>query len=212
MPVFPADQKGMMISAVEDNNPVIIIEHRWTHYLKGDVPKGYYKSDISGPKKLASGKDCTIVASSYSVVDALKATHALQNLGITVDLFDLRVIRPLNLESIKASVANTGTLLVIDTGFKTLGIGAEIVAQVVESEFQSLTKPPLRMGLPDHPIPSSRGYMPDLYPDAEKIFDAVLSLSKKQPTSDEQAAAVKETLASNTVPIDIPDSSFQGPF
>jgi pyruvate dehydrogenase E1 component beta subunit len=146
------------------------------------------------------------------VVDALKATHALQNLGITVDLFDLRVIRPLNLESIKASVANTGTLLVIDTGFKTLGIGAEIVAQVVESEFQSLTKPPLRMGLPDHPIPSSRGYMPDLYPDAEKIFDAVLSLSKKQPTSDEQAAAVKETLASNTVPIDIPDSSFQGPF
>ena len=77
MPTFPDDYKGMLISAIEDNNPTIIIEHRWTHYVKGDVLSGYYKSDITKPKKIKEGNDYTIVSSSFSTLEAKKAAEAL---------------------------------------------------------------------------------------------------------------------------------------
>ena len=158
MPTFPADYKGMLLAAIEDDNPVVIIEHRWTHYVKGEVPEGYYKSNIERPKKLKSGDTHTVVTTSYSVLNYLNHPQC-----DTADIFDLRVIRPLQLDEIIESVRKTKNLLVADTGYKTLGIGAEIIAQCAEAgvgEFYVR-----RVGIPDHPIPSSCGYLPGIYPD-----------------------------------------------
>lgn len=156
MPTFPADYKGMLISAIEDDNPVVVIEHRWTHYVKGEVPEGYYKSDITKPKKLKSGFTETIVASSFSVLPYLDSEIS------DSDVFDLRVLRPLQLQEIKESVKITGRLVIVDTGYKTLGMGSEIIAQCAEDGIKFTVE---RRGLPDHPIPSSRGYLPAIYPD-----------------------------------------------
>ncbi len=211
MPTFPADYKGMLIAAIEDNNPTVIIEHRWTHYVKGHVDPGYYVSDITKPSQLKNGDDCTIVATAYSALDALKASEALSEIGVHADLFDLRVTRPLRLEDIERSVKKTGRLLTVDTGYKTLGIGAEIVAQITERCFGALKAPPTRIGLPDHPTPSSRGYLQGLYPDAEKIIThvcAMLGVAEKKRA--EAVAVLRASLAN--LPIDVPDPAFQGPF
>lgn len=161
MPTFPEDYKAMLTAAIEDDNPVIIIEHRWTHYIKGYVPKGYYKSGISMPIKLRKGNSKTIVASSYSVLSYMDEKDA--------DVFDLRVLRPLDLKEIIESVANTGHLITVDTGYKTLGIGAEIITQCVEAGLKFTVE---RKGIPDHPIPSSLGYLPGLYPDTPPVIDS----------------------------------------
>lgn len=211
MPTFPGDYKGMLIAAIEDNNPVVIIEHRWTHYVKGHVEPGYYKSDITGPVRIREGKDCTIVASAYSALDALKASEILEQVGVHVDLFDLRVTRPLQLSDIEQSVKKTGRLLTTDTGYKTLGIGSEIVAQVTEHCFSALKAPPARIGLPDHPTPSSRGYLPGLYPDAKKIVESVCEMLKLPDAKKTEALKRLQDGAAN-LPIDIPDPAFQGPF
>ncbi len=211
MPVFPDDYKGMLIAAIEDNNPVVIIEHRWSHYVKGHVPEGYYKSDISKPKRIMEGRDCTIVATSFSTLEALKASEALEKIGVHADLFDLRVTRPLQLAEIESSVKKTGHLLTVDTGYKTLGIGAEVIAQVTERNFGALKSAPARIGLPDHPTPSSRGYLPGLYPDAKKIIAQVCTMLNVP--ADKQVAALKALDdATAHMPIDVPDPTFQGPF
>ena len=211
MPVFPGDYKGMLIKAVEDDNPVVVIEHRWSHYVKGHVDEGYYTRDIDKPHRITTGDDCTIVASSYSVLDALKASEALQSVGIGAELFDLRVARPLQHAEIEASINKTGRLLTVDTGYRTLGLGAEIVANATEKCFGALKAAPKRIGLPDHPTPSSRGYLQGLYPDATKIIgDVCALLGAGKDKQDAALAHLKNTTAD--LPIDVPDPSFQGPF
>ena len=211
MPTFPNDAKGMIISAIEDNSPVIVLEHRWCHYIKGDVEEGYIKSDLIHPKKIKSGTDFTIVASSFMTVEALQACELLEKYEVTVDLFDLRILRPLNLELINESVSKTGRLMTVDTGFKTLGIGAEIVSQVTSANFNLLKSAPIRLGLPDHPIPSSVGYIDGLYVDASIIFKEIannLGLDSSIIFDGLKFLSNKKS----SVSLDVPDPSFQGPF
>jgi len=211
MPTYPEDAKGMMIAAVEDDNPVIMIEHRWCHYVEGEVPDGYYKSDLSQPRLLRQGKDATIVASSYMVLEAVRAADELRKVGVEVDVFDLRVLRPLMLNDVFASVRQTGTLMTVDTGFRVLGIGGEIVAQTMEQEFGALKSRPIRLGMPDHPTPSSRGMVPGVYPDAARI---VTELGKSIGLPQEKVDTVIKGLetARGDLPVDVPDPHFRGPF
>lgn len=211
MPVFPGDTKGMLLAAIEDNNPVVIIEHRWCHYVKGHVDEGYYIENIQRPKKIRSGDNLTIVSSSFSTLEAIKACDVLKKIDVDVDLFDLRVLNPLDLEEISESFKITGRLMTVDTGHKTHGIGGEILAQILETSGEFIKCPPKRIGLPDHPVPSSRGYIPGLYPDARKIVEGVcdmleVSLENKLSCMDQL------TKSSNDLPVDIPDPSFTGPF
>ena len=120
-----------------------------------------------------SGKDVTIVSSSYSTIEALRAGKILKQFGITFDLFDLRSARPLKLDQVFKSVKKTGSLITVDIGSKILGLGSEIITQTFEKCFDHLKSKPVRIGLPDHPIPSSRGYIPNLYPDSSKIIEAI---------------------------------------
>lgn len=211
MPTFPNDAKGMIISAIEDENPVIVLEHRWCHYITGEVEDGYIKSDLIHPARIKSGKDFTVVASSFMVIEAIQACEQLQKFDISVDLFDLRVLRPLNLAKIMESVGKTGRLLTIDTGFKTLGLGAEIVSEVVAAKFKELKSAPIRLGLPDHPLPSSVGYLDGLYVDSIKIFQTIAkNLGLNQSNVNEGVEALR--ISRLKVPLDIPDPSFKGPF
>lgn len=211
MPVFPNDTKGMLIAAIEDDSPVVIIEHRWCHYIKGHVDEGYFTENISSPKRLSSGDKVTIVATSFSTVEAMKATTALASVGILTELFDLRVLNPLDLSSIVTSFKKTGRLLTVDTGHKTHGIGGEVIAQVIEQAGSSMVCPPTRVALPDHPVPSSRGFIPDLYPDARKVVIEVCSMVNADAMTLDKAM---EALLTNIgkLPVDVPDPTFTGPF
>ena len=211
MPTFAEDAKGMIISAVEDNNPVICIESRWTHYANGHVPLGHYKTPLDGPKRIVEGNAMTIVGTSYMTLEAKRAADELAKEGVNVEVFDLRVIRPLIMDQINASVKKTGALMTVDTGFKTLGIGSEITSQIVENNFGALKKAPVRLGLPDHPTPSTRGMIGSFYPDAEQIVTRIgekLELSKDMV----QRCITRLQDARGDVPIDVPDSFFKGPF
>ncbi len=211
MPVFPQDTKGMLIAAIEDDNPVLVIEHRWCHYIKGHVDEGYFTENITSPKLISKGDQVTIVATSLSTIEALKATEALSQIGLKMDLFDLRALNPLDLNAVVESFTKTGRLLTVDTGHKTHGIGGEILAQVMERAGSAMKCLPSRISLPDHPVPSSRGYIPGLYPDAKKIVQEVSAMVNVHP---EEARKAMDFLSSNIgkLPVDVPDPAFTGPF
>ncbi|MGO8867085.1 MAG: alpha-ketoacid dehydrogenase subunit beta [Alphaproteobacteria bacterium] len=211
MPTYPADTKGMVVAAVEDNNPVILIEHRWCHYVQGHVPEGYYREAIDGPRTIRQGKDITIVATSYMVLEAMRAATALAALGVDAEVIDLRVLRPMALAPVLASVRRTGRLLTVDTGFKTLGIGAEVVAETTAKCFAALKAAPQRIGLPDHPLPSSRGLIRGLYPDSISIMRTISEMLKLPAEREAQAEAELAAQRGN-LPIDVPDPFFKGPF
>ncbi len=154
MPTFPRDYKGSLIAAIEDDNPVIILENRWSHYAKGEVSEGYYTQRIDRPMLHKTGNKCTIVANGTNLLHVINTSDA--------DIFDMRVLRPLNCEAIIQSVRKTRNLIIYDTGYITYGIGAEIIARCVEAGVTFNVK---RYGIPEHPIPSSRGYLPAIYPD-----------------------------------------------
>jgi pyruvate/2-oxoglutarate/acetoin dehydrogenase E1 component len=211
MPSTPYEFKGMLHAAIDDDNPVIVLEHRWLHYVTGAVPEGRYVSPLNGPKVVKAGERATVVATSYMVLEALRAAAALDRVDCPIEVIDLRVLRPLNMAPILASVRKTGKLVVCDTGWRQFGIGAEIVASVVEQAFDALKMPAIRIGLPDHPTPSSLSLASVYYPDSKDIVDKVglvcgLSAAAIEKARTEVAAARKG------VPIDKPDPAFKGPF
>jgi len=211
MPSTPADFKGLLLGAIEDDNPVIFIEHRWLHYVTGDVPAGWCARPLDGPHKIHSGDRATVVATSYMTLEALRAADALARHGCALDVFDLRILRPLDLTAIIESVRRTGRLIVCDTGWRTLGLGAEIVAQVAEKALGSLERAPIRIALPDHPTPSSLALAEAFYPSSVDIVAAVRALCDLDE-ADAVAAREEVVALRQGVPIDKPDPSFKGPF
>lgn len=211
MPTFPNDSKELLIGSIEDNNPVIIIEHRWCHYIQGKVKIPYSSSSLeSGPKKITLGKDYTVVATSYMVLESIEAFKILKKFGINIEVFDLRILRPLKLKKIISSVNKTGRLLTVDTGFKILGIGSEIVSEVSEKCFSKLKSPPRRLGFPDHPTPSSRGYLKNAYPDFYKICKVIVKDLKISVSV--WKLIEKEIKIRTNKFIDVPNQLFKGPF
>jgi pyruvate dehydrogenase E1 component beta subunit len=211
MPAFAADAKGMLIAAIEDDNPVIFIEHRFVHYATGHVPEGYFTAPLDGPKVVRPGEDITIVATSYGVLEAMRAADVLSEVGCSVEVIDLRVLRPLNMAPILASVRKTGRLITIDTGFFRYGIGSELIASVVAEEFTALKAAPVRLGLPEHPTPSSRGFLPGIYPDAQGVVRTVGTILGLEAGKVDHALKVLEAERGN-LPLDVPDPFFKGPF
>ena len=211
MPSTPYDAKGMLIAAVEDDNPVIILEHRWLHAVIGHVPQEMYRAPLSGQNRMRVGDDVTIVASSFAVLEAMEAADLMAECGVQADLFDLRAVRPLDLTAIFESVRRTGRLIVVDTGWKMFGLGAEIVAQVTEQGFQHLRAPPIRLGLPDYPTPSSRGLVGAFYPSSQGVVEAVGRLSPEWIPRLRPAIDTIQTRRAK-LPVDAPNPAFRGPF
>jgi pyruvate dehydrogenase E1 component beta subunit len=201
----------MLIAAIEDDNPVIFIEHRFLHSSTGDVPEGYFKHPLDGPRVVHKGADVTIVATSHAVLEALRAAVVLKDIGVSAEVIDMRVLRPFNPAPIIASVQKTGRLITIDTGFVHFGIGAEIIAAVAGEAYASLKAAPVRLGLPDHPTPSSRGLVAGYYPDSQRVVREVGKMLKLADDKVKGALATLDEQRKN-LPIDVPDPFFKGPF
>jgi pyruvate/2-oxoglutarate/acetoin dehydrogenase E1 component len=211
MPATPADCKGLLLGAIADDNPVIFIEHRWVHYARGQVPVAPIALPLDGPKCLRAGDAVTVVASSYMTLEALQAAEALARHGCAIDLIDLRVLSPLHIDPIVASVERTGRLLTVDTGFVNLGLGAEIAAQVTERCFSRLRAAPVRLGLPAHPTPSARGLAAGYYPRSIQIAEACARLVGLGEDATAKLTAELRELR-DRLPLDIPHPAFRGPF
>lgn len=211
MPSTPAQFKGLLLASIDDDNPVIFLEHRWLHYVTGAVSEGAQRIALDGPWTARAGKDVTIVATSYMVLEALRAAEALARIGCECEVIDLRILRPLVLAPIEASLRRTGRLLVCDTGWRTMGPGAEVVAQLAERAWDAFKRPPVRIGLPDFPTPSSLTLAEAYYPGSGSVIDAVQSLCDL-PASAADAARREVIAARKGVPVDKPDPAFKGPF
>lgn len=153
MPVTAYDAKGMLISAIEDKNPVIFIEHRGLHSTTSDVPDDYYFTPLDKAKVIREGRDVTIAAFSFMVVEAMRAAEVLSQHGIEAEVIDMRSLRPLDTETVLQSLAKTGRLLVADSGHLTNSIASELIACVVEAGFECLKNSPKRIISQDYPVP-----------------------------------------------------------
>jgi pyruvate dehydrogenase E1 component beta subunit len=156
MPATPYDAKGLMVAAVKDPNPVVFIDDRWLYGIEDHVPEELYEVEIGKAVVRNSGNDLTIVASSYVANEAYHAAKELKSEGVSVEVVDLRSIKPLDTACILESVAKTGKLLIVDGGWRSFGVSAEIAALVAENSLQDLKAPIRRLTLPDIPAPASR--------------------------------------------------------
>ncbi|HUP57421.1 MAG TPA: transketolase C-terminal domain-containing protein [Bdellovibrionota bacterium] len=169
MPSTPYDAKGLMLSAIADENPVLVFDHRWVmRQAPGPVPEGNYRVPIGKGVYRRRGGDLTIVGVSHTLTCATEAIDRLSP-RITADVIDLRSVRPLDHEIILESVRRTGRLLVADTAWTTGGLSAEVGCLVAERAHSALKAPLRRVGFADCPSPAGFALERHFYPDAERI-------------------------------------------
>jgi len=171
MPGTPYDVKGLIKSAVRDDNPVIVVEHKALHAMKGEIPEEEYLVPIGKADVKNEGSDVTVVAVSKMVHESLKAAEFLVQEGINVEVIDLLTISPWDRETVFSSVGKTHRLVIAHEAVKSFGIGAEISAAVCEEIMDELDAPVMRVGAPYVPVPFSleKAYLPN----AEDIVTAV---------------------------------------
>ena len=176
MPATPYDVKGLLKSAIRDDNPVLFVENKALYGTKGEIPEEEYLVPIGRADVKRQGRDITIVATSRMVHQSLEAAGALAKEGIEAEVIDLRTITPLDKEAIFKSVEKTSRLVIAHEAVKAFGIGAEISAMVSEEMIDCLDGPILRVGAPYTPVP----FNPEnLYlPNAQDVIQAVKKVLK----------------------------------
>ncbi len=182
VPSSPSDAKGLMISAIQDDNPVVYMFHKGVMGLPwmvknprstDDVPEGSYTVPIGKANVVRAGTDVSIVTLSLSVHRALDAADALAGQGIDAEVIDLRSLVPLDREAILASVAKTGRLVVVDEDYQSFGLSGEVVATVTDVDPGMLRAPVARVANPDVPVPYSRPLEQVILPSQDRIEAAV---------------------------------------
>ena len=171
MPSTPYDVKGLLKSAIRDDNPVIFLENKALYALKGEIPEEEYSVPIGKADVKRPGNHVTVVAASRMVHELLAAAKTLAEEGIDVEVIDLRTISPLDKETIFASVEKTSKLAIAHEAGKAFGIGAEIAAMVCEEMIDHLDGPVVRVGAPFVPVPFN---LESLYlPNSNDVVNAV---------------------------------------
>jgi len=173
MPSTPKDAKGMLKSAIRDDNPVIFMENEVLYNLKGEVPEEEYHIPLGLAEVKRPGRDVTIVAWSRPCVTALAAATKLAEEGIDVEVVDPRTLRPLDEDLIFESVRKTGRCVVVEEGWRIAGFGAEISDRVQRECFDALDAPVIRVTSEDVPMPYAKTLEKAYLPQPEKIIDAV---------------------------------------
>ena len=176
MPSTPYDAKGLFLESLKDDNPVIIMEHRWIFNRKGYVPEKMYRIPFGKGVIRRSGKDVTIAGVSQMIVEAQKVADELSNEGIDIEVLDFRTLKPLDIDLLLQSVAKTGRLILVDDGWKFGGITAEISAIVSERGFDYLQSPILRVACLDVPTPAGYTLEEAFYPNGADIKEAVFKV------------------------------------
>ena len=178
IPSNPADAKGLLTSAIRDNNPVVFISHKLLMAKKGEVPDGEYVVPIGKANVLREGKDVTIVSWSKMVLDSIQAANTLSDSGIDAEIIDLRSIKPFDEEAVLNSVKKTGRLVIVHEATRICGFGAEVSAIVSEKGFNYLKAPIKRITAPDCPSPFTPSLEFEYLPNADKIVATVKKIMK----------------------------------
>lgn len=175
MPSSPADAKGLLLAALDDPNPVIVLEHKLLYKTSGPVPEEQYRIEIGKSHVVREGKDLTIVATSIMVSRSLEAAEILKAEGIDVTIIDPRSLSPLDMGPINDSIAQTGKVMLVQEAPKHVGFVAEIAAQISEGPaIYSLTEPVKRLCGLDVPIP----YAPQLEKSVVPQVDDIVAMAR----------------------------------
>mgnify|MGYP006081380249 CR=1 FL=1 len=202
----PHNAKGLLLSSIEDPNPVIIFEHRWLHDITGHVPKKYYKIELGKAKVIRKGNDLSLISSSYMVIECLRSAKILKDSSVSTEVIDIQSLKPLDINTIVKSVKKTKNAIIIDNGIMSYGISSEIITKIYERltyKEKSIIKIK-RIGLPDSPIPSTRSLAKYCYPNYLNIVQEAETILKR-----------KITILSkhkDKIPSDQPNKNFMGPF
>jgi pyruvate dehydrogenase E1 component beta subunit len=173
VPITPHDVKGMLKTAIRDDNPVIFFEHKLSYPMKGEVPEGDYTLPFGKAAIRREGSDVTIVCYSLMSVKAQRVSDDLAKEGISCEVIDLRCLLPLDHETVTKSVAKTHRLVVVQEAHLRGGVASDIVAEVIDRAFDDLDGPPVRVGALNVPIPFNRKLESMVIPDEERIKKAV---------------------------------------
>jgi pyruvate dehydrogenase E1 component beta subunit len=180
MPATPKDAKGLLKSAIRDDNPVIFMENEILYNFKGEVPDEEYHIPLGLGDIKRAGTDVTIVAWSRSVVTAMAAAKALEQEGIEAEVVDPRTLRPLDEDLIFESVRKTNRCVVVEEGWRIAGFGAEIADRVQRECFDDLDAPVIRVTAEDVPMPYAKTLEKAYLPQPEKVIDAVKRVLYRQ--------------------------------
>jgi pyruvate/2-oxoglutarate/acetoin dehydrogenase E1 component len=175
-PSTPYDAKGLLKSAIRDDNPAIFLEHKLLYNTTGPVPDGEYLIPIGLADVKRAGDDLTIVATSRMVLFALNAAEELARQGIEAEIIDPRTLKPLDIETIVRSVQKTGRMIVVNEGHLTGGFTAEVAARVQREAFDWLDAPIIQVAAEDVPIPYSGLLELEVLPSKRDIVDAALQI------------------------------------
>ena len=172
-PGTPYDAKGLLKSAIRDDNPVIVLEGEMLYNTKGEVPEQEYLVPLGVADLKREGEHCSIITSGKMALVAMQAADQLAKEGITVDVVDLRTIRPMDVHAITTSVRKTNRAVVLEEGWEMCGLGAQIVDFIQRDSFDHLDAPVLRVHQADVPMPYAKGLERAAKPDLPKTIAAV---------------------------------------
>jgi len=171
------DAKGLIKSAIRDEDPVLFFEHKFLYRrIKDEVPDGDYVVPIGKALVRREGRDVSIITFGSMVHTALEAAARLDDEGVDVEVVDLRTLLPIDRDAVLSSVAKTGKVILLHEATRTGGIGAELAAMVAEEAFEYLDGPPVRIASLDSPVPYSPPLEQAFMPTADKVIDAVKKL------------------------------------
>ncbi len=172
-PGTPEDAKGLLKSAIRSNDPVLFIEHATLYQVRGEVPEGEYLIPIGKSKIQRPGRDVTIVTYSKGLEISLKAAEELAKEGIEAEIVDLRTLRPLDMEPVIESFKKTNRAVVVEEGWKSYGVGAEIASRIYEEAFDYVDAPVKRVAQKEVPLPYNRTLEQAALPQVEDVIAAV---------------------------------------
>lgn len=176
MPSTPYDAKGLLKTAIRDNNPVIFIEHKGLYQTKGDVPEEEYLIPLGKADVKRQGKDVTIISYSKSVLMALDAAKELEAKGIDAEVLDLRSLVPLDFDAITESVRKTGRVIITHEASERTGFGAEVAAQIADKLFDELDAPIMRVCGANIPVPNATIPEVESAPTVERLVNAAVRI------------------------------------
>jgi pyruvate/2-oxoglutarate/acetoin dehydrogenase E1 component/TPP-dependent pyruvate/acetoin dehydrogenase alpha subunit len=204
LPATAYDAKGMLIAAVRDENPVLVLEHRWLYGVKDAVPEVGYEVPLDTAMVRRAGTDVTLIGISYMTLECLRAAELLAEHGINAEVVDLRSVRPIDYPTLLTSIEKTRLVLIADHATSVAGVASELSANINEKLFDTLLIAPVRVSLPDYPAPTSHALAKGYYPNALTIANAALGALGK-PTINTEATEHRSAH-------DQPDATFTGPF
>jgi pyruvate dehydrogenase E1 component beta subunit len=180
VPATPYDAKGLLKSAIRDDNPVVFFEDKLMYQLKGPVPVGEYTIPLGVADVKRAGSDITLIATSSMVHVALAAAEQLEKSGISTEVVDVRTTVPLDKQTIIESAKKTSRAIVIDEGYERYGVTAEIASVITDGAFYYLDAPVKRLGAMDVPVPFSPVLEDQTVPTPESVAEMARQVCNKR--------------------------------